>query len=288
MEGRGGMNAGAHSSMVWVGDRLVVSPQAQVSVFDRAFTVGDGVFETLKVSEGQAFALTRHLERLAASARGLGLPEPDLDAVRRAVAQTIDANIDAQALGRLRIEYTAGTGGPGSERAGGEPLLTITCTPATPWPASTPVVTVPWPRNERSAIVGLKTTSYADNVVALAHAHAAGAGEALMPNTVGMLCEGTGSNVFLILGGEVVTPPVSSGCLPGITRALVIEWCGATEREVPLSALADAQEVFLTSSTRDVQPVSAVDGGAVPNTPGPLTRSVQRVFAECAARDSDP
>ena len=109
-----------------------------------------------------------------------------------------------------------------------------------------------------------------------------------MANTVNMLCEGTGSNVFVVLGGEVVTPPLSSGCLPGITRALVIQWCGASERDLPMSALTEAQEVFLTSSTRDVQPVSAVDGRAVPNAPGPLTRSVQRIFAERSAQEMDP
>lgn len=282
------MSTGGAASIVWVGDALVESHQAQVSVFDRAFTVGDGVFETLKVSQGHPFALTRHLTRLATSAQGLGLVAPDLDRVRQAVVETIAANADAHELGRLRVEYTAGVGGSGSERGGGAPLLTITCTPTSPWPASTPVITVPWPRNERSAIVGLKTTSYADNVVALARAHAAGAGEAVMANTVNMLCEGTGSNVFVVLGGEVVTPPLSSGCLPGITRALVIQWCGASERDLPMSALTEAQEVFLTSSTRDVQPVSAVDGRAVPNAPGPLTRSVQRIFAERSAQEMDP
>ena len=136
-------------------------------------------------------------------------------------------------------------------------------------------------------MAGLKTTSYAENVVMLAHAKARGASEALMANTAGRLCEGTGSNVFLGVNGRLVTPPLSSGCLAGITRALVLEWVGAEEVDLPTSALAEADEVFLTSSTRDVMPVHAVDGRALPS-PGPLTARAAEVFAARAAADTDP
>jgi len=147
---------------------------------------------------------------------------------------------------------------------------------------------VPWTRNERAATAGLKTTSYADNVVALAHAKAHGGSEAVLANTAGMLCEGTGSNVFVVLAGELVTPPLTSGCLAGVTRALVLEWTGAIERDVPLGALLEADEVFLTSSTRDVQAVHAVGDDAYPDAPGPLTRHAAATFAERAAADVDP
>src|SRR6202008_3080908 len=99
-------------------------------------------------------------------------------------------------------------------------------------PATTTVVTVPWARNERSPLVGVKTTSYAENVVALERARAAGATEALLGNTVGDLCGGTGSNLFIVLGGPLPPPPLSSGCLAGVTRALVIEQCDVTEAAV--------------------------------------------------------
>jgi branched-chain amino acid aminotransferase len=148
------------------------------------------------------------------------------------------------------------------------------------------VVLVPWVRNERSAVAGVKTTSYAENVVALAHAKANGAGEALFANTVGQLCEGTGSNVFLVMGGDVVTPPLSSGCLAGVTRALLIEWADVVERDLPTGALLDADEVFLTSSTRDVQAVHAVGDRELP--PGPVTQRLAALFAERAAEDLDP
>lgn len=272
---------------VWVNGDLVEPGEARVSVFDHGLTVGDGVFETCKVVNGTPFALTRHLDRLAASARGMDLPEPDLDLVRRAVTQTLGAAEDLT-FARLRVTYTAGMAPLGSGRGDAEPTLVVAVAPQTPWPPSEGVVVVPWRRNEYGATVGVKTVSYAENVVALAHARRHGATEALFANTAGELCEGTGTNVFLVLGGRLVTPPLSSGCLAGVTRALLLEWCGAEEVRVPMGALAEAEEVFLTSSTRDVQPVHAVDGRAVAVAPGPQTQHVAKVFAERSAEDRDP
>src|SRR5699024_6649857 len=105
-------------------------------------------------------------------------------------------------------------------------------------PAVTSIVTVPWPRNERGALAGLKTTSYAENAVMVDRAARHGASEAVMPNTAGMLCEGTGSNIFYVMGDEVVTPTLASGCLAGVTRALLLEWCEGrvkvVERDEPI------------------------------------------------------
>jgi branched-chain amino acid aminotransferase len=148
------------------------------------------------------------------------------------------------------------------------------------------VAVAPWPRNERGPLVGLKTTSYADNVVALQWAHAHGADEALLANTVGELCEGTGSNVFVVLDGQVLTPRLASGCLAGITRDLVLEWTQAAEAEIALVTLYEAEEVFLTSSTRDVQAVTSLDG--LPRQVGPRTRSIRAEFARRSGQDLDP
>lgn len=268
---------------------LVGADEALVSVLDHGFTVADGVFETLKVVRGVPFALTRHLRRLAGSAAGLGLPEPDLAHVADAVHATVDDNGAAVGeFGRLRITYTAGASPLGSERGDAGPTLVVAVAAAAPWPATTAVVTVPWPRNERSAVAGLKTTSYAENVVALARAKAAGASEALLPNTVGALCEGTGTNVFVVVDGRVLTPPLSSGCLPGVTRGLVLEWSDAVEEaDLPMEVLRSADEVFLTSSTRDVHPVHRVDDRDLP-APGPRTAAVAAQFAARSAADADP
>lgn len=150
------------------------------------------------------------------------------------------------------------------------------------------MITVPWTRNERGALTGLKTTSYAENVVALARAREQGASEALFGNTVGQLCEGTGSNVFVVLDGEIHTPPLASGCLAGITRALAIEWTGAEETDLPLDVLERADEVFLTSTLRDVQAVQRVDDRELPGAPGPVTAKAMRIFEERSGNDLDP
>ncbi|GGZ02143.1 aminodeoxychorismate lyase [Streptomyces nitrosporeus] len=271
---------------IWVNGGLRDADDATVSVLDHGLTVGDGVFETVKVTGGRLFALTRHLDRLTRSARGLGLPDPDTDEVRRAALAVTEA--DPLPLGRLRITYTGGLSPLGSERGDKGPGLVVALGEAARRPDSTAVVTVPWTRNERGALAGLKTTSYAENVVALARAHRHGASEALFANTVGQLCEGTGTNVFVVLDGEIHTPPVTSGCLAGITRALTVEWTGARETELPLDILESADEIFLTSTLRDVQGVHRADGRELPGAPGPVTAKAMRIFDERAADGLDP
>jgi len=272
---------------VWVDGKLVDPAEARVSVFDHGLTVGDGVFETVKVAAGQPFALTRHLNRLVRSAAGLDLPTPELAAVRSAIADVLVADAPPQP-GRLRITYTGGVSPLGSDRGKAPPTLIVVLAPLQPRSPTTAAATVPWPRNDLGALAGVKTTSYAENVVALARAKAVGASEAFLPNTRGNLCEGTGSNIFLAFGERLVTPPLSSGCLAGVTRALVLEWVGGEEADVPMPALADADEIFLTSATRDVQPVHAVDGRALAAAPGPVTRRAMEIYAERSAADSDP
>ncbi|MEV6202960.1 aminodeoxychorismate lyase [Streptomyces sp. NPDC051771] len=271
---------------IWVNGGLHDEETARVSVLDHGLTVGDGIFETVKAERGETFALTLHLERLTRSARGLGLPDPDLDEVRRACAAVLAAN--PMELGRLRITYTGGLSPLGSERGDAGPSLVVAVGETSRRADTTAVVTVPWTRNERGALTGLKTTSYGENVVALARAKEAGATEALFANTVGRLCEGTGSNVFVVLDGRIHTPPVSSGCLAGITRALAVEWTGAVETDLPFDVLETAEEVFLTSTLRDVQAVHRVDGRELAAAPGPVTAKAMRVFEERAAADRDP
>jgi branched-chain amino acid aminotransferase len=273
---------------VWLDGSLVSPAEARVSAFDHGVTVGDGVFETLKVIGGRAFALRRHVERLHRSATGLGLNVPISDArLRDAVDQVLAAaGPDA---GRLRITVTGGVAPLGSGRGEAPPTLIIAAGPQEPWPPATDAVTVPWPRNERSAVAGIKTTSYAENVVALAEARKVDASEAILPNTAGDLCEGTGTNVFVVLGGRLLTPSLLSGCLAGVTRALVLEAVPeADEEDLPMSVLAEADEVLLTSSTRDVQPLRSLDGRALPGVDGPVARRAMAAFGEVQGREIDP
>jgi branched-chain amino acid aminotransferase len=278
--------------LLWVNGALIDARTASLSVLDHGVTVGDGVFETLKVvrdaaGDRHAFALTRHLRRLRRSAAALDLvvdrSDDDLRAAVRAVLQADGGN-----AGRVRITVTAGVSPLGSDRGAGGPTVIVASAAQAPWPPTATVVTVPWLRNEHSPLTGVKSTSYAENVIALRHARARGADEAILANTAGHLCEGTGTNVFMAVGGRLVTPPLSAGCLAGITRELLLELIEAEERDLPLAALATADEVFLTSSTRDVQPVAAVDGVALPPCPGPLTRAAAGAFAELVARSVDP
>lgn len=274
---------------VWIGDarggQVMAVADARISPLDHGFTVADGVFETLKVVDSRPFALTRHLRRLAASASVLGLDVPDRDAMVAAVSQLLSSVGDLP-LGRLRITLTGGEAPLGSDRGDAVPTVVMAASPISPWPETTTVRTVPWPRNERSGLAGVKSTSYAENVHALAFAHRLGASEAIFANTRGELCEGTGSNVFVVVDGRVLTPPLDSGCLAGITRELVCEWTEVTETALPMSILQAADEVFITSSTRDVHPVVAVDERNL--AAGPIAAGLRQEFARRSRAQIDP
>ncbi len=282
------------STWVWVDGNLSPAGDARVAALDHGLTVGDGVFETCKVVDGTAFALTRHLDRLRRSADIIGLRLPWTDDHLRSAcndaigAAAIDAANATAGVQRLRITVTGGPGPLGSDRSDVPPTLVIAAGPGSPWPATTSVVTVPWVRNERSAVAGAKTTSYAENVVALAEAHRHGASEALLANTRGSLSEGTGSNVFLELDGLLCTPSLASGCLAGITRALICELVDVVERDdLTLDDLHRTSEAFLTSSTRDVHPIANLDGRPLA-APGPLTAEAAEAFATSQAGTLDP
>lgn len=262
---------------------------ASISVLDRGLTVGDGVFETLKVLDGVPFALTRHLRRLRTSAEPLGIAVPEDTALREAVSAVVAANVEELgAQARMRITVTHGTGVLGNPYAGdAPPTLLVTVVAMSAWPVSAAVPLSPYRRNENSALTGVKSTSYAENAIALREAGFRGGDEALLLNTAGLVCECTGSNVFLVIDGEIVTPSIESGCLAGITRELVLEWHGGETRAIAAAELGEATEAFLTGSTRDVWPVHELAGYSLP-APGPITREVMDTWARRVAQDLDP
>jgi branched-chain amino acid aminotransferase len=287
-------------SHFWINDELVPIVEAKVSVLDHGFTVADGVFETLLVSDGEVFALDRHLARLAKSASGLGISIPDAPKISNGITQVLQKNPKVD-FGRLRITVTSGAGPLGSDRTAATPTLVISLAEQATWPPSTKVLLVPWSRNENSPLAGLKTTSYAENVYALDVAKSKGFSEALYCDTSGRLCEGTGSNIFLIKGEQIFTPSDASGLLRGITRDLVIEWAinagfVIVERDVDPSELWDADEVFITSSTRDVHPVSELakldtSGNVVDRrtlAPGLVTEKLGNIFLTQRAEKLNP
>jgi branched-chain amino acid aminotransferase len=274
------------SLRIWIDGHVYDEPvAARVPATDHGLVVGNGVFETCKVTEAGVFAVSRHLERLTRSARALGLAPPHLGAVRDGIAAVVDGR--AYAFGRLRITYTGGTGPLSSQAPYGPATLVVAADATTPAAEVTDIVTAPWTRNERGALTGVKSTSYAENVRALAYATERSANEAIFVNTMGNLSEGTGSNVFLVFGSEVVTPPLTAGPLAGITRELLLEWAPIAETDVRAEDAARADEVFLTSSLRDVQAVRAWDD-VLREAPGPHTALLAKIFTERAADDLDP
>ena len=274
----------------WINGTLFTDPsEALVPAADHGLVAGDGVFEVLKVTELGAFAITRHLARLARSAERMGLPGPDLAEVRRGIDEVLaDLSAWGEAPhGRLRSTYTDGVGPLASYRTTDRPLVVVSAEPApVPEPAGR-IVTLPWTRNVNGAMTGIKTTSYGENVRGLMYAKERDAGEGIFVNTEGYLCEGTGTNIFCVFGDEIVTPPISTGALDGVTRALVLEWFGGIERNLSLSEAKQADEVFLTSTTRDVQAVSAWDN-LTWTAPGPVATRLRTEFQQRAGADPDP
>ncbi len=231
-------------STSWLDGQLSVNPQ--VSTTNRGFLVGVGVFETLKVSEGHVEFLERHLRRLGDAWKQLGFDELDLESVRAGVNLVIEANPEHQKLGRLRITVT--------EDSQNSSIL-VTSNVIGPPPAEATCALLPWVRNESSPLVGIKSTSYADNVLALNWAKSHGFTEGIYLNTRGHVSEGTTTNIFVARNGEIFTPPLSSGLLPGIVREVILENRWAQEIELTLADLETAEEIFVTSSIRGVQPV---------------------------------
>ena len=259
------------TTWIWVDGRVEVAGRAAVPADDRGLLSGAGVFETVSVRDGIPFMLDRHLDRLRASGKiaAIGVPWSDVE-LNAACSETIaaaQADPTTSRNGWLRLRLTI-TGGSGT----GGPRLLVAVSPDEPRPAITSVVTSPWPVNEMGPLVGAKVTSRHDYTLALADAHARGADEAVLVNSHGMLVEASTANVFLVVAGRLSTPSLATGCLPGVTRSLVMEGVVVNERDdLTIDDLRLSTEAFLTSTTRGVQPITSVDGTPLRSAPGPLT-----------------
>ncbi len=273
-------------SVAWLDGEFVDPASATIGAFDHAVTVGDGLFEATKVARGTPIALTRHLDRLERSADRAGLDIPmardDLARACRAVAER------SAHPSKLRLTVTGGPATLSSARGQTGGSVLIASVPLAARTSSAAVSVVEWTRNERGALAGVKSTSYLENVIALSQATDRGSDEAILANTVGNLCEGTGSNVFVVIDGQLVTPPLGAGPLAGVTRSLVLEATDATEEDVAIEAFEAADEAFLTSCTRDVQPIRSIDGRELPDPPGAATAAAAAAYADLITRNPDP
>jgi branched-chain amino acid aminotransferase len=273
--------------LAWVNGRRVDAQAPALSILDRGWTLADGVFETMKVVDGVVIQLDAHLARLSAGLIRLRIPMPaHLDETVADVTRLLRAARGSMAL-RLTVSRGVGTGVAPVE--GLEPTCVVL---AYPLPATTAdvherglaVCIASGRRNERAPSAGLKTLSYTDMVLALGEARARGADDAIVLDSSDHVVEGTSSNIFVVANGDLRTPPLSCGILPGIARAAVMDLISAQEGVLVSSDLAAADEVFLTSSLRGVAPVTSIDGVPVGRgTPGPMTRRIIARYARAIA-----
>lgn len=264
--------------------------EATISVFDRGFLYGDSVYEVLRTYEGVPFELDLHLDRLEASAERIGMR---LSAAKEVLAaETLAAHrASGNPESYLRIVCTRGRGTLGLDPGLAEdPCRLVIAMPLSPPPPETyadgaAIEIVGVRRNLREAIdPAAKTGNYLNSVLALAEARAKGAYEAIMLDASGQVTEGASSNVFAVIGGLVLTPPLRVGILAGITRRTVLEVCRRTGRravEIALTPenLYEADELFITSSIREIVPVVRVDGNPVGDgRPGPVVQELRAGF----------
>ena len=272
----------------WWNGRVQPIAEVRISPLDHGFLVGDGVFETLVARNGVPFAARRHWKRLMRSCEAMGMGCLSEEAYWEALNSVLRENDLPEA--RLRVTITSGDGPLGSGRGSSEINCVVVAAALKPWPETEKVVTSPWPVHESSALAGVKSTSYGANVRSLAFAKSKGCGEAMLLNSRNEICEGTGSNVFVVVAGRVKTPPLTAGCLAGTTREMVLEACADAgwmieETDLPSSVLSECEEAFLTSSTRDVHPISEIDGRSLSPVPGPVTKRVQELYAAKAVSE---
>ena len=247
---------------------------AGVPMDSRGFTHGLGIFETILAVDGQLVASERHFKRLEMSCGRLGL------LLQEGLAPAIEGLLKKKGRQRVRLQVSAGAG-PLDQLIGGNEIVTLQIAEAAAPPESVSAVWSPWPRNERSPLVGLKCVNYAENLMALDHARRSGASTALFLNTRRELCEAATANLFLVSRGVLKTPALNSGCLPGTARAQIFELARmlgveADEAVLTRDDLEDADEIFLTSATQGVVPLAELEGSAIET--GQVTRSLREVF----------
>lgn len=252
------MNSGTPSTSYFLHEgELFCMADAAIPLNDDAVVQGHGIFETIAAYTGRPFALNDHIKRLACSAGRVGLQVPTSQEIHESLQRVIEANqLQQEPKARLRVTITGGTSNSRTFYEASLPPL---------HPAEARIVTLPYARNEKGALTGIKTISYGENTPATLFAKNQGADEGIWPNTAGQLCEGTWSNIFLRIRGGWKTPPLAAGCLPGVTRAWVLRLAGEAgieilEEELEMDQLDAAGAAFLTSSLREIQPVCLING----------------------------
>ena len=278
---------------VFLNGQFVPEDQALVSIFDRSFLYGDGLFETIRVHAGKPFRWQQHVERLQRGAEFLRLRLPYGPAEILAFAdQLIELNRMPESV--LRLQLSRGVGPRGYSPQGAErPALVMNLQPAPVIDPNHPprwrLITAAWRLLVAEPLAQFKTCNKLPQILARAMADAGGADEALLLNTNGEVAEAASGNLFWIDGETVCTPPVSSGVLPGVTRAVVLEICGqlkldVQEAGIPPDRLRQMEGVFLSLSSRGVVEVGSLDGQ--PLSQSPLVGRLRAAYAEMLAAEA--
>ncbi len=260
---------------LWCNGQWMEPREFSVESTDRGLLLGLGLFETLLAIDGVPVFAERHLARLRSACLRLGWC-PDLSHdFPTLMADLAQRNALGSGRSRIRLALTAGSGPLHDLALGADHRIWMSAMPAAAHPMTTSAHLSSWVKNERSPLAGLKCAAMAEHLVALEHAVRRGFGDTVFSNTVGHLCEASTSNIFAVENGTLFTPSLASGCLPGITRAVVLERAASlgipcVETDLTPDTLRTADEWFLTSSLRGLVGISRFDDRDF--FPGPITR----------------
>lgn len=257
--------------LAWVNGRLVGESKPSLSLLERGLTLGDGVFETMLAAGTNLFRPAEHLERLAQGASLLAIDLPPAEHLLAAVLDTLSANRLSAAVVRLTVSRGPDPGRGLDVPPDLAPTVIVRAAaykPRTPRQPGLAAVFSSLRRNESSPLCRVKSLSYADNVLARLEARRRGADEAVLLNTAGEVCCASAANLFVARGGTLMTPPVESGALPGVTRRCLLELAaarGLTVRQAPVlpEDLWAADEAFLTSTVVGVASLTSLEGRSI-------------------------
>ena len=270
---------------IFLNGQFMPEEDAKVSVFDRSFLYGDGVFETLRLYNGKPFLLDRHLGRLAHSLGSLYIGDPyDFDQWNEHVRELINRNSAKESI--LRIQVSRGVGKRGYTSSGNYSPTTVISLHDTPPSVSDTqldLITATGILTDHDPLSTLKTSNKLVNIIAMREAERAGAHDALLLNGKGFATETSSSNIFAILGTKLNTPPLNSGCLSGITRGYILELAielgiETTQEDLGYDQLKSCEGIFLTNSVREIQAVKSLDGESIRQSS--LTVQLQQAYRQ--------
>jgi branched-chain amino acid aminotransferase len=271
---------------IFLNGEFIQEEDAKVSVFDRGFLYGDGVFETLRVYNGKPFLLDRHLGRLAHSLGGLYIKDPyDFEQWYEYIKELMVRNNAKENI--LRIQVSRGVGKRGYTSSGNySPTAVISLHDPPPLidkHHQLDLITASRILTDHDPLSTLKTSNKLVNIIAMREAERAEAHDAVLLNGQGYTTETSSSNIFIVLEGKLYTPPLSSGCLSGITRGYVLELAAelgidALQKDLELEQLENSEGFFLTNSTQEIQPVKSLNGATINQSP--VTSELQKIYRQ--------